>query len=120
MGVTTGIVYDSGSLFCTALMQDSQSAETIVAKDLVKKAATEDLVYAVPGSPMVAEKTVVLLREYCQQDNIKLDIQPGNSQEYLRNDSTVLLNRGVTPMDNRADLIIRDKIGEVLGAVTGL
>ena len=50
-----------------------------IAKDLVKKAATEDLVYAVPGSPMVAEKTVVLLREYCQQENIKLDIQPGMS-----------------------------------------
>ena len=50
-----------------------------IAKDLVKRAATEDLVYAVPGSPMVAEKTVVLLREYCQQENIKLDIQPGMS-----------------------------------------
>ena len=39
---------------------------------------------------------------------------------YYRGSKLVLLNRGVTPMDNRADLIIRDKIGEVLGAVTGL
>lgn len=31
-----------------------------------------------------------------QTGNFWLDIQPGNSQEYLRNDSTVLLNRGVT------------------------
>ncbi|ORU00458.1 Nucleoside triphosphate pyrophosphohydrolase MazG [Anaerovibrio sp. JC8] len=50
-----------------------------IARDLVKKAASEDLVYAVPGSPMVAEKTVVLLREYCREAGIELDIQPGMS-----------------------------------------
>ncbi len=39
---------------------------------------------------------------------------------YYRGHKLVLLNRGVTPMDSRADLIIRDKIGEVLGQVTGI
>lgn len=50
-----------------------------IADDLVKKAETEDLVYAVPGSPMVAEKTVVLLRDICQEKNINLNIIPGMS-----------------------------------------
>ena len=35
-GTTIGIVYDSGSLFCTALMQDSETAGGIVAEDMVK------------------------------------------------------------------------------------
>ena len=50
-----------------------------IAKDLVKKAKKENLVYAVPGSPMVAEKTVVLLREYAKSANIPLEIIPGMS-----------------------------------------
>ena len=50
-----------------------------IAKDLVKKAKKENLVYAVPGSPMVAEKTVVLLREYAKTANIPLEIIPGMS-----------------------------------------
>ena len=38
-----------------------------IAKDIVDKALSGmDIVYAVPGSPMVAEKTVVLLREYLE------------------------------------------------------
>ena len=36
---------------------------------------------------------------------------------YYRGDKLVLLNRGATPMDGKANLIIRDKIGEVLDAV---
>lgn len=37
---------------------------------------------------------------------------------YYRGNKLVLLNRGATPMDGKADLIIREKIGEVLGSVT--
>lgn len=36
---------------------------------------------------------------------------------YYKGHKLVLLNRGETPYDNRADLIIRDKIGEVLSSV---
>ena len=35
---------------------------------------------------------------------------------YFRGGKTVLINRGETPYDSRADLVFRDKIGEVLGA----
>lgn len=35
-GVITGIVYDSGSLFCTALMQDDAGAGSAAAQDMVK------------------------------------------------------------------------------------
>lgn len=53
-----------------------------IAKDIVTKALSGmDIVYAVPGSPMVAEKTVVLLRELVAglQDKIQLEILPGMS-----------------------------------------
>lgn len=53
-----------------------------IAKDIVDKALSGmDIVYAVPGSPMVAEKTVVLLRELVAglQDKIQLEILPGMS-----------------------------------------
>ena len=39
----------------------------------------EDVVYAVPGSPSVAEKTVVLIRDAVKEKNISLKIYPGMS-----------------------------------------
>ncbi len=39
----------------------------------------EDVVYAVPGSPSVAEKTVVLIRDAVKEKNIPLKIYPGMS-----------------------------------------
>ena len=51
-----------------------------IANDLVSRAkAGEDIVYAVPGSPLVAERTVVLLRELAQRENVPLTILPGMS-----------------------------------------
>ena len=51
-----------------------------IADDLIKKAQSGlDLVYAVPGSPMVAERTVVLLREKVQGTDVTLEILPGMS-----------------------------------------
>lgn len=52
--------------------------EAIVA-DLLHKAQTQDIVYAVPGSPLVAERTVVLLREAVKHTEVALDIKPGMS-----------------------------------------
>lgn len=47
-----------------------------------------------------------------------LNVYPAaNLIYYYRGHRLVLLNRGVTPYDDRADLIIRDKIGEVLSQV---
>ncbi len=39
----------------------------------------ENLVYAVPGSPLVAEKTVLLIRQQARQKKIALTILPGMS-----------------------------------------
>ncbi|MBR1751554.1 MAG: NAD-dependent protein deacylase [Ruminococcus sp.] len=37
---------------------------------------------------------------------------------YFRGKHLVIINRDVTPMDNNADLVINDKVGEVLGMIT--
>ena len=51
-----------------------------IAKDLLHRAAEQgDLVYAVPGSPLVAERTVVLLRELAKESGVTVDILPGMS-----------------------------------------
>lgn len=51
-----------------------------IADDLVTRAKQgEELVYAVPGSPLVAERTVVLLREKAQAQAVELEILPGMS-----------------------------------------
>ncbi|MEK4063568.1 MULTISPECIES: NAD-dependent protein deacylase [Paenibacillus] len=47
-----------------------------------------------------------------------LTVQPAASLvTYFRGRHTVLLNRDPTPYDHRADLIITDRIGKVMGAV---
>ncbi|WP_270379188.1 SAM-dependent methyltransferase [Mitsuokella multacida] len=51
-----------------------------IAEDLLHRAAEQgDLVYAVPGSPLVAERTVVLLRELAKESGVTVDILPGMS-----------------------------------------
>ena len=54
-----------------------------IAADLIRRAgAGEEIVYAVPGSPLVAERTVALLREMTEkeaQGKVILSVQPGMS-----------------------------------------
>ena len=51
-----------------------------IVEDCLKKAKSgKDIVYAVPGSPLVAEKTVTLLQELVKTENIDLTILPGMS-----------------------------------------
>ncbi len=53
---------------------------TTIAKDCIYRAKMgQQIVYAVPGSPQVAEKTVVLLRQYAADENINLNILAGMS-----------------------------------------
>lgn len=40
--------------------------------------------------------------------------------DYYRGHRLVLINRDATPYDNRADLVIHEKIGEVLGEICGV
>ena len=46
---------------------------------VMEQAEDKDVVYAVPGSPLVAERTVVLLREKAKKCNIPLTIKPAMS-----------------------------------------
>ena len=51
-----------------------------IAGDRLRRATEQgDLVYAVPGSPLVAERTVVLLRKLAKETDTAVDILPGMS-----------------------------------------
>lgn len=60
--------------------KDFETLYTFIVDDLIGRSkAGEDVVYAVPGSPLVAERTVVLLREQAKEENVQLDVLPGMS-----------------------------------------
>ena len=51
-----------------------------IAEDLVTKIKDdEDLIYAVPGHPLVAEKSVINLIELCKENNIQYEVLPAVS-----------------------------------------
>ncbi|MGL5378806.1 nucleoside triphosphate pyrophosphohydrolase [Clostridium sp.] len=51
-----------------------------IAQDIIKKYKdTEELIYAVPGHPLVAEKSVFNLIELCEQNNIEYKLLPAVS-----------------------------------------
>jgi len=52
---------------------------TIVNDCLAQAAVRENLVYAVPGSPLVAEKTVTLIRQRAAEQGIMVTVLPGMS-----------------------------------------
>lgn len=59
---------------------DFETLYRSIAADLLKKAESfGELVYVVPGSPLVAERTVVLLRELAKDTRVAVDIRPGMS-----------------------------------------
>lgn len=59
---------------------DFEALYRAIAADLVRRAAAgASIVYAVPGSPLVAERTVVLLRESAAAQGVPLTILPGMS-----------------------------------------
>ena len=59
---------------------DFETLYRSIAADLLNKAkAWEKLVYVVPGSPLVAERTVVLLRDLAKKTDVEVDIRPGMS-----------------------------------------
>ena len=60
--------------------EDFDSIYTAIAADVLQRAqAGQDVVFAVPGSPMVAEKTVGLLRTGAAEQQVPLRILPGMS-----------------------------------------
>lgn len=67
---------------CDDLYEQGASFEEVyagVTQRVLAAAAQGDVVYAVPGSPLVAEKTVVLLRQAAGEQSIKLIIKPSMS-----------------------------------------
>ena len=50
-----------------------------IATDLITRGKSEDILYGVPGSPFVAEKTVALLRERAKKEGVDLKIYPAVS-----------------------------------------
>lgn len=51
-----------------------------IAKDVIDAAKRQgSVVYAVPGSPLVAEKTVVLIRALAKAEQVKVNVIPGMS-----------------------------------------
>ena len=61
------------------LNSDFSQVYSEIVDSLLKKAQGRSIVYAVPGSPQVAEKTVALLREKAAAQNIALKILPALS-----------------------------------------
>ena len=67
---------------CDSYYEEGSSFEEVydrVVARVLAAAETGDVVYAVPGSPLVAERTVVLLREQAKAQGIKLVIKPSMS-----------------------------------------
>lgn len=67
---------------CDDLYETGASFEEVysqVVQRVVQAAAIGDVVYAVPGSPLVAERTVVLLREAAKEYGLELKIYPAMS-----------------------------------------
>lgn len=67
---------------CDDLYEKAASFEEVygsVVDRVIAAAMQGDVVYAVPGSPLVAEKTVVLLREKAKAMGLELSIKPSMS-----------------------------------------
>ena len=67
---------------CDNFYEEGASFEDVygnIVNFVLEKAQTQDVVYAVPGSPLVAERTVVLLRERAAAEKIALKILPSMS-----------------------------------------
>lgn len=70
-----------------------------IVDELLKKAAGQSIVYAVPGHPMVAETTVKLLCAKAPQCGVKLEIVPSMSGV-----EAIMAELGIDPTDGMAVL----------------
>jgi len=85
-------IYDTAPDFATVY--------TSIAERLIEEAEAGDLVYAVPGSPLVLERTVELLREAEKAGRVTLDILPAMS--FL---DVAWARLGVDPVESSVRLI---------------
>lgn len=67
---------------CDAFYEEGANFEEVYSRVVARvlaAAAVGDVVYAVPGSPLVAERTVVMLREQAKKQGVQLVIKPAMS-----------------------------------------
>lgn len=81
---TVAALEEAGVKFtsCDSFYEEGASFEEVydrVVARVLGATAKGDVVYAVPGSPLVAERTVVLLREQAKEQGIKCVIKPSMS-----------------------------------------
>ena len=80
--------------------EDFDSVYRAIADDVVEQARVADIVFAVPGSPMVAEKTVGLIREAAVAAGLPIVVLPGMSFfELLCNRLGIDPQQGLTLVD---------------------
>lgn len=104
--VTFDHVYDTAPDFATVY-------ETI-AERLLAEAESGDLVYAVPGSPLVLERTVELLREAEAEGRAALDIVPAMS--FL---DVVWARLKIDPVESSVRLIDGHRFAQAAAGQTG-
>ena len=87
-----------------------------IASDCMAKAASgENLVYAVPGSPLVAERTVILIRQLAMEQGIPLTILPGMSfLEVLYTRLSIDPIEGLTVLDAADVTTLHPELGTAL------
>lgn len=74
-----GIIFDTYDSFYEKYDSFDEVYKNIAEDIIEKHAQCKDLVYAVPGHPLVAEKSVTLLLKLCEENNIEVEILPAVS-----------------------------------------
>ncbi|MDD4600296.1 hypothetical protein SDC9_22926 [bioreactor metagenome] len=101
-------VYEEKSTFSAVYM-------AITTDCLARAKQGRDIVYAVPGSPLVAEKSVELIRDEAKKQNIKVNILPGMS--FLE---VLYVRLGIDPVNGITVLDAADIDRLPYGLMTGL
>ena len=103
---------------CDSYYEEGSSFEEVydrVVARVLAAAETGDVVYAVPGSPLVAERTVVLLREQAKAQGLKLVIKP--SMSFL---DLAYVELGIDPIDGLTIIDAEDFASLPVDMPTGL
>ncbi len=92
---------------CDDLYESSEDLDEVyraVAERVLGAAAGEDVVYAVPGSPLVGERTVALIRTRAAGAGVAVEVVPGESFLGLILDRVGMdpLEHGLQVLDGRA------------------
>lgn len=74
-----GIIFDTYDSFYEKYDSFDEVYKNIAEDIIEKHAQCKNLVYAVPGHPLVAEKSVTLLLKLCEENNIEVEILPAVS-----------------------------------------